>query len=52
LDAAAAGAAAAARTVVTLFLLPLLVNMMDVNSMVEMGENEIWLQGDVISIWS
>ena len=47
---AAAGAAAAAVTVVTLFLLPFLVTMMDVNSMVEMGENEVWLHGDVNSM--
>ena len=31
-------------------LLPLLVTMMDVNSMVEMGENEVWLHGDVNSM--
>ena len=39
-----------AGTIVTLFLLPLLVTMMDVNSMVEMGENEVWLHGDVNSM--
>ncbi len=50
MGAAAAGAAAAAGTVVTLFLLPLLVTMMDLNSMVEMGGNEVWLQGHVKSV--
>jgi len=51
--AAADAAAAAGDTVVAAatpadgtFLLPfLLVTMMDVNSMVEMGENEVWLHG-------
>jgi len=44
------GLSPTAGTVVTLFLLPLLVTMMDVNSMVEMGENEVWLHGDVNSM--
>ncbi len=65
MGAAVAGAAAAADaanaagdTVVaaatpadgTFFLPFLLVTMMDVNSMVEMGENEVWLHGDVNSM--